>query len=81
MNDFIRKQVDKVIDKLEVIKADLRNICDNEQEDLGNIPERFQGTWYYEICEEAVSNLEEAYDALDSALKYLETAQSKGEEQ
>lgn len=88
MNNVRRKQIDKVLSEIEILRGafdDLKEavgeIRDEEQEYLDNIPENLQASERYELAEEAVSNLDSAYDLLDELdfdelTSYLEEAKA-----
>lgn len=88
MNNVRRKQIDKVLSGIEIlrdafdsIKEAVGEIRDEEQEYLDNIPENLQASERYELAEEAVSNLDSAYDLLDELdfdelTSYLEEAKA-----
>ena len=65
----ILELLDKVTADLEEIQNSIENIKDEEQEYLDNIPENLQGSDKYTKAEEAVENLETAYDSLGEAIE------------
>ena len=76
MNNPTRNQLQKIIDSLEVLKEELEEISENEQEKLENIPESFQGSERYEraesVCgylEDAISSFEELVDNITYAIE------------
>lgn len=88
MNNTRRKDIKKLIEKLEDLQADmsvlleeLEDIRNEEQEAFDNIPDNLQETERYEKAENAVDNLNEAYDefetmrdGIDDIISYLEEA-------
>lgn len=85
MNNNRRKEIKKIIYKLNYIEeeindisTDIDTVCDEEQDSLDNIPENLQGSFRYQISEEAVNCLENARDnmqtisdLLSDTLEYL----------
>lgn len=76
MNNPTRKQLQKIIDSLESVKAELEEISENEQEKLDNIPENLQGSERYEraesVCgylEDAICSFEELIDNITNAIE------------
>lgn len=74
MNKQRRKEIQEIIDRLGEIKSDLEAVWNDEQYYMDSIPENLMGSERYEKAEEAVSNLEGAYDNLDEAIEMLEAA-------
>lgn len=88
MNKARRKDIAKLIDKIQSLQGDmellleeLESIRDEEQEAFDNIPENMYGSERYEKAEMAVENLESAFDAfeeakyaMDDIMSYLEEA-------
>ena len=65
-------KVDEIKTTLELIREDLDNVWDEEQEALDCIPENLQGSERHEKTEEAVGNLEDAVYGLDDIIGNLE---------
>ena len=68
-------------DAVSSIKSDLESILYDEEYAMDNIPENMQGSYRYEMAEEACDNLQSAIDALDDddididdAIKYIYSA-------
>lgn len=74
MNKERRKAIDDLMESVEECKNQLEMIRDAEQEAYDNLPEGIQMSERGEVMETAISNLEEAYDSLDSVLESLEAA-------
>lgn len=82
MNNQVRKQLQKIQEKigelrsqLEEIKYDVESIKDEEEEKKDNIPENLQETDRYYDLENAVETLEyflDKFDEADSTLEELE---------
>lgn len=74
MNNPRRQALNKIIDRIDALMCDLESLKDEEEEYRDNIPENLQGSERYETADEAVDNLESAYDALDEVISYIEEA-------
>lgn len=88
MNKARRKQIEKIIARLEDLKSSLESIHEDvegvqsdEQEAFDNIPENLQESERYETAEAAVDALdsaeggfEEVTDCIDSIIDYLNEA-------
>ena len=85
MNANRRQRITKAINRIEEIESMLSDlqefileINDDEQEAFDNMPESLQYSERGEAMEEAISNLDDAYSALDGILDdcrdYLEEA-------
>lgn len=75
MNNARRKQLDKIISKIEVTKNDLESVLADEEEYRDNMPENLQSSERYERAESAVSELESAIDCIDDVISSIEAAQ------
>ena len=58
------------------IQTDIDNIRTEEQEVVENMPENLQGTERYEMAEQTVDYLNDAYDAFEDAVINLQDAMS-----
>lgn len=86
MNNLRRKAIKAAIAKLEalqedfnILKEEIENIMDEEQEAMDNVPESLQETDRYYAMEEAVDNLTYAVDVFENfdfeeITSYLEEA-------
>lgn len=74
MNKIRRKQINEIIDALEIAMSSIESVRDDEQEYLDNIPENLQGSDRYSIAEDAVDNLDNAYDSIQEVIDYLSAA-------
>ena len=74
MNNPRRKELQKLITKLEKIQEAVEYIQADEEEYRDNIPENLQGSQRYELADAAVDNLDSAYNALEEAINYLTEA-------
>lgn len=75
MNADRRKRLSEQHSSLEVVKDVLENIRDEEQEYYDNLPENMQGGEKGERASTAVSELEDAINAIDGIIGNIETAQ------
>ena len=80
MNSKRRKEISKniaalqeVSTKLEIIKDEIENIYNDEEEYFYNIPDNLEGSSRYETAEEAVDNLSEANSSLDDIDDKIQT--------
>lgn len=74
MNKPTRKQLQKIIDSLENLQAELEEISENEQEKLDNTPENLQGSERYERAEEICGYLEEALCSFEDLIDHITDA-------
>lgn len=74
MNKPTRKRLQKMIDSLETLKAELEEIGENEQERLDNIPENLQGSERYEKAETICGYLEDAIYPFEEIIEKLTDA-------
>lgn len=74
MNKIRRKNLQAIIDRLEDIKADLKEITYEEEEYRDNIPENLQSSEKYERADEACDNLNDAADTLNEVIDSITTA-------
>lgn len=75
MNKQRRKELDKILERIEEIKADLESIMCDEEEYRDNMPENLQGSERYELAEAACDAMQTALDSLDDAVSSIEEAQ------
>jgi hypothetical protein len=71
MNKERRKYIRNIIESLEVAKSDLEQIREEEQSAFDNMPEGLQASERGEAMEDAIYNLEDAFDSVDSAIDTL----------
>ena len=74
MNKARRKELEELYDIIYEAKDRLEMLHDEEEEYRDNIPENLQGSERYERAEEAVDALDSAMSFLEEALNYIETA-------
>lgn len=68
---FLVRDIKLLSEKAESIMNDLESIKGEEEECLENIPENLQDSERYTITEEAVENLDNAYETLQEAIDNL----------
>lgn len=71
MNNKRRKQIKENIDMLEVVKCNLENILNEEQDYFDNMPENLQGSIRGEVSEEAIDLLNEVIDLIGDCIDNL----------
>ena len=74
MNNQRRKSIDAIVAILQQAQANLENIQEEEQECFDNLPESFQDGEKGETAQEAIDSLQNAYDSIEEAIEYAETA-------
>jgi hypothetical protein len=74
MNKQRRKEIQDIVDRLDVIMTDMESVRDDEQDYMDGFPENLQGSVKYEKAEENVDNLGCACDSLEEVISFLEAA-------
>lgn len=74
MNNVRRKELNKIINSLEILKGELETLQDEEETARDNLPESLWGSEKYERADEACENLEFAFSALEEAIEYIDIA-------
>ncbi len=74
MNVLRRKRLARISDQLEILKAELEDLLQDEEEARDNIPEGLQESPIYEKADKACDNLQDAIDSLEEALSSIEEA-------
>ena len=74
MNVLRRKRLARISDQLEILKAQLEDVLEDETEARDNIPEGLQESPIYEKADKACDDLEAAIDSLEEALSSIEEA-------
>lgn len=74
MNSSRRKEIRDVITKLKDIAGEIESIKDEEEEAFDSLPESFQYGENGEKMQEAINNLEYAFDSIDDIVDYLNEA-------
>ena len=74
MNNVRRKELDNIIEELELLKQKIEFIMDDEQECFDNLSEGLQQSMRGQQMEEAVANLSLAVDSIDEVVSFIEDA-------
>lgn len=74
MNALRRKTLGRISDQLEILKAELEDLLQDEEEARDNIPEGLQESPIYERADKACDDLQAAIDSLEEALSSIEEA-------
>lgn len=74
MNNNRRKEIDKLIETLEIASTYCYRITDEERDCLDNLPESFEGTDRYNKMEDAVDSLDNAMSLIQDAIFSLNDA-------
>ena len=72
MNNTRRKQIQKCLDVLKEVQADLVLILSDEQDSYDSIPENLQYSMRAEESQDAIDTLDDALDNLGNAIDNLE---------
>ena len=72
MNNIRRKRISSLIVRINMVKEELEDILNEEQDYYDNIPENLLGSERAELSEEAIGLLEEANESFDSIIDNLE---------
>lgn len=76
MNNDRRKSLAKIIDAIEVAKADLESIRDEESDYYDNMPESFQQGEKGEAAQANLAQLDEAIESLEAAVDQIGNGQA-----
>ena len=74
MNKLRRKDLSRVMDKIQDVLSELSSLQEEEEEYRDSIPENLQGSERYEQADEACDNLCSACDSLEEAISYIDDA-------
>lgn len=74
MNKARRKELSRAVELLEEAQSIIESCRDEEQEYMDNMPENLQESEKYYVAEEAVNNMDEAYDKIDEVINSVESA-------
>lgn len=74
MNNVRRKELNKIIESLEILKGELETLHEEEEMCRDNMPESLWGSEKYERADEACENLESAFGSLEEAIEYIDNA-------
>lgn len=69
MNKARRKELSRAVELLGEAQSIIESCRDEEQEYMDNIPENLQESEKYYAAEEAVNNMGEAIDSVESAME------------
>lgn len=72
MNKERRSKILQVIKEIETVKNSLQNILDDEENTFDNMPENLQCSARGEESEESIECMDEAVEALNTAIEQLE---------
>ena len=74
MNKARRKELSRAVELLEEAQSIIESCRDEEQEYMDNMPENLQESEKYCAAEDAVDNMNEAYDEIGEAIDSVESA-------
>ena len=75
MNKIRRRKLAEINEQLEVLKACIEEIMEEEQDAFDNLPESFQDSERGEIMTEKIDNMENAISSLEEVIGYIEESQ------
>ena len=73
MNKQNRKDIEKLIEKLDEVKTDLEFMQEDEESKYDNLPEGIQDSERGDAMQEAIEYLGYAVDSIDEAIDNLQT--------
>lgn len=73
MNKQNRRDIEKLIEKLDEVKTDLEFMQDDEESKYDNLPEGIQDSDRGDAMQEAIEYLGYAVDSIDEAIDNLQT--------
>lgn len=76
MNNTRRKQIEKLVDQLDSIYAEIEELQADEQDCYDNMPENLQGSERCQSMESAIESMDSALSSIDDVRDYLEEAMS-----
>lgn len=74
MNNQRRKEIERLVNELNIVIGELEQICNDEEDYHDNIPENLQDSDRAMSSEEAIDNLNEALENIENAIGSLESA-------
>ena len=74
MNALRRKRLARISDQMEILKAELEDLLQDEEEARDNIPEGMQGAPIYEKAEKTCDDLQSAVDSLEGTISSITEA-------
>ena len=72
MNKLRRKKLQEIREQIDILKCELEEVRDEEQDSFDNLPESLQYSERGETMEANVSNLDEAISNLEYALDNID---------
>lgn len=72
MNKDRRKSIERIVDKINEIKADLTWVRNDEEEAYDNLPEGIQSSERGDSMQEAIEAMDDADGSLQEAVDFLE---------
>ena len=67
MNNTRRKELQKLLERIEDLKTDLESVKSEEEEYFENIPENLQSSERYDLSERSITSMEDALSSLEDA--------------
>ena len=74
MNKARRKELSRAVELLEEAQSIIESCRDEEQEYMDNMPENLQESEKHYAAEEAVDNMNDAYDKIGESIYSVESA-------
>jgi len=74
MNRPRRKELDALVERINLIREDLECVMNDEEEYRDNIPENLQESEKYTKSDEACDSLQAAIDQLEEAVSSIDSA-------
>lgn len=74
MNKVRRAKLNRILEAIEELQAELQEIAEEEEEYRDNIPENMQGSERYEKADAACDNLSNADYSFDDIISYITEA-------
>jgi hypothetical protein len=74
MNKLQRHTLERIINEIEDLKSQIEDIMTEEQDKQDNTPENLQGTELYDRRQDAIQDLEFAYDNISDCIDNLNNA-------
>ena len=72
MNKQNRKDIEKLIEKLDEVKTDLEFMQEDEESKYDNLPEGIQDSERGDAMQEAIENIESAVGSIEEAIDSLQ---------
>ena len=74
MNKQRRKAINDISEKVRSLQTQIDTLKDEEQDYYDNMPESIQESERGNVAEEAIDNLQSAYDSLEETIGHLDEA-------